>query len=91
MVMSTIQGVNYANMKATISKIFVSVSVNTSVSSAASSSASSAAIQIKSEPLFIENKIPSEGDTLYVGMGRAPRAGRGRGWRGFVLCSRGRQ
>ena len=86
MVMSAIQEVNYVNMKATISKIFVNCPVHTT------SASSSAGIQIKSEPLFIEgDENSSEGDALYVGLGMG-RAGRGlRGRRGYVRGTRGRQ
>ena len=52
MVMSAIQDEKYVNMKATISKIFVGVSV----SAKERLSIPNSSVQVKSEPLFVENE-----------------------------------
>ena len=87
LVMSAIREVTYANMKATISKIFVNLAMGVKEQSAGGSSFST--IPIKSEPLFVDEDSGVEvGDALYVGRGK-------RSWRSFRTRrgyrSRGRQ
>ena len=88
MVMSSIKEVTYDNMKATITKIFVGLSV--------SGGTKERPVQVKSEPLFIDNDyVSTDGDALYVGLGRSSQrntAGR-QNWRGYSrgVGGRGRQ